>query len=185
MPPVEEVFKQFLLLGSKLRTAARDVATAASPGRRLKGASGTVIMKDLWADPELKKLTAGCEAYLYLWVHCATKTHNEAVVEAMGSKWDAAARDARHLHLKPATEEAVIAWSAPHPWHPEAAAFCTNALNRHARVNRKSETGSRSRGTSTTLMVEAEWSNQVGWWSHGIKRTRCGFRRGRTAEVSG
>ena len=119
MPPVEEVFKQFLLLGSKLRTAARDVATAASPGRRWKGASGTVIMKDLWADPELKKLTAGCEAYLYLWVHCATKTHNEAVVEAMGSKWDAAARDARHLHLKPATEEAVIAWSAPHPWHPE------------------------------------------------------------------
>ena len=136
MPPVEEVFKQFLLLGSKLRTAARDVATAASPGRRWKGASGTVIMKDLWADPELKKLTAGCEAYLYLWVHCATKTHNEAVVEAMGSKWDAAARDARHLHLKPATEEAVIAWSAPHPWHPEAAAFCTNALNRHAGVNR-------------------------------------------------
>ena len=66
MPPVEEVFKQFLLLGSKLRTAARDVATAASPGRRWKGASGTVIMKDLWADPELKKLTAGCEAYLYL-----------------------------------------------------------------------------------------------------------------------
>jgi hypothetical protein len=100
MPPVEEVFKQFLLLGSKLRTAARDVATAASPGRRWKGASGTVIMKDLWADPELKKLTAGCEAYLYLWVHCATKTHNEAVVEAMGSKWDAAARDVRHLHLK-------------------------------------------------------------------------------------
>ena len=29
-----------------------------------------------------------------------------------------------------------LAIGAEYPWHPEAAAFCTNALNRHAGVNR-------------------------------------------------
>ena len=136
MPPFEEVWTQFLTLGRRLRAAAQDLATAASPGRRWKGASGTVIMKDLWVHSDLKKLTDGCDAYLYLWLQNATKTHNAAVVEAMGSMWDAAARDVRHLVLRPATEEAVIAWSAPQAWHPEAHTFCTRALNRHFGVFR-------------------------------------------------
>ena len=89
-------------------------------------------MKDIWTQPKLIS-THGVEDFLYLWVQCATKTLNEAVVEGMGSVWAKAAPPERHVLLERSEKEAVIAWSAPQPWHPEAGAragaFCTNALN--------------------------------------------------------
>ena len=53
----------------------------------------------------------------------------EAVVEGMGSMWDLCASDNRHLCLKSAAEEALVAWSAPQPWHPEAKTFINHSLN--------------------------------------------------------
>ena len=38
----------------------------------------------------------------------------------MGGMWDKCASDARHPKFETGAEEAVIAWSAPHAWHPEA-----------------------------------------------------------------
>ena len=100
---------------------------AVSPGNRWKGASGTIILKDIWKFNQ--QYAGNCDAYLYLLVQCATKTMNEAVVEGMGSVWALSAEGSRHLQLGPATQEAVIAYNAPQPWHPEAKAFCKNALN--------------------------------------------------------
>ena len=59
----------------------------------------------------------------------ASKTMCEAVVEGMGAMWDLCSSDNRHLSLQSAAEEALIAWSAPHPWHPEAVTFINHAIN--------------------------------------------------------
>ena len=53
----------------------------------------------------------------------------EAVVEGMGSTWDKCATDGRHLSLETGMQEAVLAWSAPQPWHPEAETFINHSLN--------------------------------------------------------
>ena len=45
---------------------------------------------------------------------------NEAVIEGMGSVWDASSQPSRHPYFETGVEEAVIAWSAPQPWHAEA-----------------------------------------------------------------
>ena len=37
--------------------------------------------------------------------------------------------DDRHPKFATGAEEAVIAWSAPHVWHPEAKVFINHALN--------------------------------------------------------
>ena len=49
----------------------------------------------------------------------------------MGSKWDACATDNRHLSLEEANEEAVIGWSAPPSWHPDAVPFINHSLDHH------------------------------------------------------
>ena len=132
MPSCATVWAQLQELSKRLRNAASDVRTSSSPGTRWKAAGGTIIMKDIWTQPKLIS-THGVEDFLYLWVQCATKTLNEAVVEGMGSVWAKAAPPERHVLLERSEKEAVIAWSAPQPWHPEAGAragaFCTNALN--------------------------------------------------------
>jgi len=56
---------------------------------------------------------------------------NEAVVEGMGSVWDASTEARRHQRFEVGVEEAVIAWTAPQPYHDEAEPFLTAALNRH------------------------------------------------------
>ena len=47
----------------------------------------------------------------------------------MGGMWDKSASDERHPNFETGAEEAVIAWSAPHAWHPEAKEFVNSALN--------------------------------------------------------
>ena len=47
----------------------------------------------------------------------------------MGGMWDKSASDERHPKFETGAEEAVIAWSAPHAWHPEAKEFVNSALN--------------------------------------------------------
>ena len=71
----------------------------------------------------------GCEDFLYIFQHCATKTSCEAVVEGMGSVWDASATDRRHVGFQSGVHDAVIAYSAPEPHLPEADQFITRALN--------------------------------------------------------
>ena len=59
----------------------------------------------------------------------ACKTMNEAVVEGMGGMWDRCASDGRHPEFETGAEEAVIAWSAPAPYHPAAVEFINHSLN--------------------------------------------------------
>ena len=85
-----------------------------------------MIKVDIFTNPRFYN---GCHDYLYLWQHCATKTMCEAVVEGMGSVWDAAATPIRHPKFETGVEEAVIAWSAPWPWHPSAVPFLNRSLD--------------------------------------------------------
>jgi hypothetical protein len=80
-----------------------------------------VISTDIWKHPN--RFAKDVDAYLYLWIFCATKTQNEAVVEGMGSVWAASGEGVRHLELASSEKEAVIAYSGPQPWHPEAKAI--------------------------------------------------------------
>ena len=54
---------------------------------------------------------------------------NESVVEGMGNVWSECSGDKRHLCLKSSAEEAIVVWSAPQPWHPEAETFINHSLN--------------------------------------------------------
>ena len=82
-------------------------------------------MKDLFTVPRLYK---DVPDYLYLFAHMATKTMCEAVVEGMGGVWDASAEPRRHPNFETGVMEAVIAWSAPQPWHAAAVPFINAAL---------------------------------------------------------
>ena len=73
-----------------------------------------------------------CKNYLYLWTHMATKSMCEAVVEGMGGVWD---RCDRQGNWVTATEEAVIAWNAPQPYHPVAVPFINRALENWGGLN--------------------------------------------------
>ena len=79
-------------------------------------------MKAVFTEPRFYK---GCEDYLYLFLHMATKSMCEAVVEGMGGMWD---RSDRHGDFRTATLEAVVAWSAPPPYHPAAVPFINRSL---------------------------------------------------------
>ena len=57
MPPVEEVWKQFELLASRLQEAYR---SQPSYGHRWKGASGTVIMADVFTRLESVESARHC-----------------------------------------------------------------------------------------------------------------------------
>ena len=77
------------------------------------------------------RFSVDCNDYLYLWKHSATKTMNEAVVEGMGGKYDRAAAYDRHPSFESGAEEAVVAWSAPQPFHTEAVPFLTKVNNHY------------------------------------------------------
>ena len=79
MPPFEDVWTQFLELATRLRAAASEAAYSS----KWKGASGIVIMKNVFTEP---RFYLACEDYLYLWLHMATKSMCEAVVEGI-NKW--------------------------------------------------------------------------------------------------
>ena len=49
----------------------------------------------------------------------------------MGGVWDLACDPRRHLGFEQSDREAVIAWSAPQPYHPEAELFIHHALSHH------------------------------------------------------
>ena len=114
-------WKQFKLLCERLRAANGERPYI----ERWRNVSGVVIMKDVFTEPRFYQ---GCEGYLHLFAHCALKTMNEAVVEGMGSVWDASADAVRHPSFKQSVEEAVIAWSAPQPYHAAAVPFVNRAL---------------------------------------------------------
>ena len=76
----------------------------------------------------MPRFYSGCHGYLHLFAHCALKTMNEAVVEGMGGVWDRAAEAGRHLSFEASVEEAVLAWSAPQPYHVEAVSFINDSL---------------------------------------------------------
>jgi hypothetical protein len=94
---------------------------------RWQGASGTVIMRDVFTK---YRFYADVHAYLYVFQQCATKSMCEAVVEGMGSVWAASATKGRHPQFWSGSEEAVIAWSAPQPYHAEAGSFIKHSLNK-------------------------------------------------------
>ena len=109
-------------MSSRLREASSEHPFA----KRWKGASGTVIMHAVFTQERFYK---GCPDYLYLFQHCATKTMCEAVVEGMGSVWDKANDPQRNPDFEAGVKEAVVAWSAPQPFHAEAKPFLTKAFN--------------------------------------------------------
>lgn len=119
MPDHNEVFKQFLTLTGRLREAFASLPFSA----QWDGVSGTVIMKSVFT---MERFYKGCEDYLYLFAHCASKSMCEAVIEGCGSVWDRQAR--HHPAFDVGSERAVIAWSAPWPWHPEAKTFVNHAI---------------------------------------------------------
>ena len=69
----------------------------------------------------------GCD-FLHLFKHMACKTSNEAVVEGMGSVWDAAASPNRHLSFEVGAREAVVCYSGPPAHRPEATPFLRQSL---------------------------------------------------------
>ena len=123
MPPPPEVHRQFKQLARSLRQAATELVF-----RGWRGASGTVIMQAVFT---MERFYNGCADFLYLFQHCACKIMNEAVVEGMGGKWDAASAPRRHLGFERSEQEAVLSWSAPWPYHPEAELFINHALTHH------------------------------------------------------
>ena len=94
-----------------------------------RATSSTVIMKTVFTDA---RFYSCCKNYLYLWTHMATKSMCEAVVEGMGGVWD---RCDRQGNWVTATEEAVIAWNAPQPYHPVAVPFINRALENWGGLN--------------------------------------------------
>ena len=122
MPSFDVIWQQWQLLLDRLR-----VASNAAPFKtRWKGASGTVIMQDVFTNP---RFYTDCCDFLYLFQHCATKSLCEAVVEGIGGCWDRSSPASRHPSFESGIEEAVIAWSAPQPFHPEAKAFIAKSLH--------------------------------------------------------
>ena len=120
MPSADVVWAQFKTLCTRLRSYA-----LCKPSE-WRDQSGTVIWRTI---ATTESLHTDVHDYLYLFEHCAAKTMCEAVVEGMGSVIDKASRPDRHLGLEEATEEAIIAYSAPQPWHPEAREFIRHSLN--------------------------------------------------------
>ena len=76
-------------------------------------------------------LHIGCDQYLYLFQHCATKSMCEAVLEGMGSVWDEAAEEKRGSSFDYSQKEAMIAYNGPAAYTPEAKPFVARALNHH------------------------------------------------------
>ena len=121
IPSLDALTTEFSLLSLRLRDAngERPFST------RWSGASGTIIMKDVFMLP---RFYDGCQGYLHLFAHCALKSMNESVVEGMGGVWDRSSPDARHCTFDRSVEEAVVAWNGPWPYHAEAVPFISHSL---------------------------------------------------------
>ena len=118
----DSVYEQFKVLANRVKDASTQM-----PFKELwKNASGTVIMKSVFT---MERFYRDCQDYLYLFQHCATKSMCEAVIEGMGSVWAKSASPERHPDFMNGSEEAVLAWSAPQPWHPHATVFINHALH--------------------------------------------------------
>ena len=117
MPSFDVVWAQYTTLAQRLREAATLPAYS-----RWSGASGTVIMKNVFTEPRFYSKVGD---FLYIWLHMATKSMCEAVIEGMGGVWD---RSNRHGSWETAIEEAVVAWNSPQPYHPAAIPFVNHAL---------------------------------------------------------
>ena len=102
MPPFDDVWQQWLRLRERLRVAS----TEAPFKTRWTGASGTVIMKDVFTK---ERFSSDCPDFLYLFKHCATKSMCEAVVEGMGGCCDKSSPDDRHPSFESGDEQ----WVAP------------------------------------------------------------------------
>jgi hypothetical protein len=118
MPSFDVVWAQYTTLAQRLREAATLPAYS-----RWSGASGTVIMKNVFTEPRFYSKVGD---FLYIWLHMATKSMCEAVIEGMGGVWD---RSNRHGNWETAIEEAVVAWNSPQPYHPAAIPFINHSLN--------------------------------------------------------
>ena len=95
------------------------------------GASGTVIMKNVFTEPRFYSKVGD---FLYLWLHMATKSMCEAVIEGMGGVWD---RSNRHGSWETAIEEAVVAWNSPqhpHRW-PSPSSTTHSTISSKGRAN--------------------------------------------------
>ena len=121
LPAFEEVRRQHCRLASQLQMFAGDPQF-----KPWRAASGVVIMKDVFT---MERFYAGNEDFIYLFEHMACKTMCEAVIEGMGGEWDRSAPDSRHPDFDTGSETAVVAWNAPHPYHPAAVPFINHALN--------------------------------------------------------
>ena len=121
LPSFEVLKAQWSMLISRLRMFRGDLAYS-----HWKDASGTVIMKDIFTQ---ERFYLDVDGFLYLFQHMATKSMCEAVIEGMGGMWDRCATDGRHPSFETGQEEAVIAWSAPQPYHPAAVDFIRHTFN--------------------------------------------------------
>ena len=132
----EEDLPSFGILQQQFATLCERLQEVAKERRfsHWKDASGTVIMRDLFTNPRLYK---DVHDYLYLFAHMATKTLCEAVVEGMGGVWDASAEPRRHPNFATGVLEAVVAWSAPQPWHAAAKPFINAALAHRFRNSKR------------------------------------------------
>ena len=70
-------------------------------------------MQSVFTEP---RFYVGVEDYLYLWLHMASKSMCEAVVEGMGGVWDRVATDRRNVGFDTGVKESVLAWNAPQPY---------------------------------------------------------------------
>ena len=120
MPSFDVVLEQFKLLNQRIFDAAASAAYA-----KWQGESGVVIMQSVFTEP---RFYVGTEDYLYLWLHMASKSMCEAVVEGMGGIWDRCATDRRNVGFETGVVESVLAWNAPPPYHPSADAFIARSL---------------------------------------------------------
>ena len=89
MPLFDSIWQQWQRLRERLRTAS----SQAPFKQRWTGASGTVVMKDVFTN---ERFYTDCVDFLYLFQHCATKSMCEAVVEGMGGCWDKSSPADRH-----------------------------------------------------------------------------------------
>ena len=162
MPDWTVVYEQFELLTTRLQQAYSEPAFAS-----WKGASGTVIMKSVFT---MQRFYCDCQDYLYLFSHCASKSMCEAVIEGCGGVWDRSAR--HHPSFDIGTERAVIAWSAPWPWHPAAKVFVNHALadlfkgsihGHFGHINKQVDRipAFATAGSSVVMERQAKWVNRL------------------------
>ena len=87
--------------------------------------SGTVIQEEVMTTHAFLQLNI--DAYMYMYVHCALKVCNEAVVEGFCSTMGRHAMGVRGLCFDMYAMESIIAYNAPHRARSEK--FITQALN--------------------------------------------------------